>query len=220
MAPHHEEPSVRREQIERALREPRRLVETVHQRLGELVDVEDVGHGAPEREDRALELEALVKEDLRDPLLDLRANGVEEDQHDECADDDMKEELLAGDEPHQPQHERENEGERRQHAQASSELVEVDEAVVRDRLRQRVEENEDENRANRRNVDPGVGQVLDDGEETAEAADQGDVSEPRAFDARVGLEAASIERTERQGQEHGHVEEQPADDDRMVVVTA
>ena len=213
-----EDPRVRREEIERALCESRGRVEAVHQRLAELVDVEDVRDRASQGEDVAFELEAFVKEHLRDPLLNLRAHGVDENENDERAHHGMQEQRLAGDESHQPEHEGQHERERGEHAEPSGELVEIDEAVVRDRLRQRVEEDEDQNRADGRDVDAGVGQILDDREEAAERARQGDVAEPGAFDSGIGLEAALVERAEGQGQEDGHVGEEPADDQGVVVV--
>ena len=133
-------------------------VEAFDQDLAELIDIEDVCEGTPERENGPLQLEPFVEEHLRDPLLHLGSNGIEEDKNDECGDDHVKEELLAGDEPHQPKDERQHEREGGQHAEASRQLVEVDQAVVGDRPRQRVEKDQDQDRAHRRDVrDPHTG---------------------------------------------------------------
>ena len=128
-----------------------------------------------------LELETFVEEHLGDPFLHFRSNRIEENEDDECRHHDVEEELVARDEPHQPENEGQHERERRQHAEAAGELVEVDQAVMGDRPGQRVQEDEDQDRADRGDVEAGIGEVLDQGEEGAEAADQRNVTKTCAF---------------------------------------
>ena len=52
-----------------------------------------------------------------------------------------------------------------------------------DRPREGVQEDEDQDRADRGDVEADVGEVLDQGKQGAEAAHQRDVTEARAFDS-------------------------------------
>ena len=125
------------------MRHAPRLVERVEDHLSELADVDHACHPLPQRLHRLHELESLGEEEGEDALLHLRLQRLEEDEDDERGDERVEEEearaLAAGPADEQPVDGGEDEADAGEDDDLAEQLVEIEEPVALDGLREEVQ---------------------------------------------------------------------------------
>jgi hypothetical protein len=194
------------EEEDRAVRDPPRALERAHERAHELGLGEHVRELLLQLGGHLLEVEALPEDDLGDPPFDLLAHGVEDEEQHERRDDRVKVEVARVREDQDPEDAREREGEGGEHRQAPRQLVEVEEPVLEDRLRQHEQEHEHEHGADGRDVQTDVRQVLGEREHRGDRARAREEPEPLPVEARARAAADPVDQGERGAEEHRDVE--------------
>ena len=192
------------EQVDGGVGDPARLVEAVQHHLAELADVDDSGHALPQRVQRGHELEALGEKYSQHLLFDLRLQRLEENQDHERGHHGVEEEQprrAAG-----PAHQHAVD-ERQHHAYAgedddlSQQLVQIQQPVALDGLRQEVQINRQRDVGEGRRRPAGeADEQFAEAEAHAQRGADPQVEEPRALGARSGPAHARVQQRDRRGE--------------------
>ena len=192
-------------QVDRGVGDPARVLERPQDARHQHPHVDDVGQLAPQRLDPPRQLELLLEHPAADPPLDPGAQRLDQDDDRRRRQQRVEEEEpgLVGADPanHHPVDEGEDEDQRPQHHHAPEQLVQIEQPVADEVLRQEVEVDDDEDVAEARPVRERLG---DRGGDGGEAADQ-QVEEPLLLDPRRRRPVAAVEIEDRQVEAGEHV---------------
>ncbi len=137
--------------------------------------------------------------------VDLVTHRIEDQEEHDRRHDRVQIEVARVGEHEQPEDPGERERERRQDEQAAGEIVEVEQALLEDRLREHEEEHEHQDGADRRHVEAEVGQVLGEREDGRDRAHHAEEGQARALEAGARAPAASEQQREDRAEQHHDV---------------